>query len=135
MDAEVTFQSLKGLILTTHGGNSDYGRGRFQSLKGLILTFRGFLLHLLWVLFQSLKGLILTAYEADDVVAVLSGSFEGYGHLASGQNVAEGAPLKPAAAGELTAATANTDVVVAVAMESVDASAAAAWIKVRWTGR
>ena len=101
-----------------------------------------------------------TIYEANDQVAVINGpGIILVGSLASGQNVTKGARLVAAAAGELTAATAITattpagatavtsssaqpamtmagglptqGIVVAIAEESVDASAAAKDIMVR----
>lgn len=72
-----------------------------------------------------------TIYEVGDFAPVLfGGHFTIVGRLASGQSVAAGAKLKPAANGELTAATVGTDHVVAIARETVDASAAAADILV-----
>lgn len=69
---------------------------------------------------------ISTIYKVNDMAGMIFGcNFSVLGSLASGQSVAAGAKLKPAAAGELTAATVGTDHVVAIAMETVDASAAA----------
>lgn len=68
-----------------------------------------------------------TIYVVGDFAPVLHGcNFDIVGRLASGQSVAAGAKLKPAANGELTAATVGTDHVVAIARETVDATAAAA---------
>lgn len=72
-----------------------------------------------------------TIYAVNDMVPVLyGGHFSIVGRLASGQSVAAGDLLKTAANGELTAATAGTDDVVASARETVDASGAAADILV-----
>lgn len=72
-----------------------------------------------------------TIYLVNDMAPVLfGGHFTPVGRLASGQNVAAGAKLKRAAAGELTAATVGTDHVDAIARESVDASGGAADILV-----
>ena len=72
-----------------------------------------------------------TIYSDDDQIAVLKGG--GFGivaRLASGQNVTKGALLY-GFTGELSAGTAGTHHIVAIAEESVDASSAAADIMVR----
>lgn len=73
------------------------------------------------------------AYADDDQV-VYRVPYEGshwYAILASGQNVARNAALTSNGDGRLKAAG-NTDMVYAYAEEAVNASAAAARIKVRW---
>ncbi len=71
-----------------------------------------------------------TAYSAGDYVAVLNGGgFVIVGRLASGQSVDKGDKLEAAANGELTALSSGT--MVAIAEETVDASAAAKDIMVR----
>lgn len=73
-----------------------------------------------------------TVYSGDEQAAVLHGGhFIIVGRLASGQNVSKGARLEAAANGELSGGTVGTDEIVAIAEESVDASAAAADIMVR----
>ncbi len=73
-----------------------------------------------------------TAYSANDHAAVLhGGGFVIVGRLASGQNVAKGARLMAAANGELSGGTVGTHEIVAIAEESVDASASAKDIMVR----
>ena len=76
-----------------------------------------------------------TAYDSGDVIAVIKGVFKIRAHLAAGNNVTAGAPLKPTSNGELAAVTASTDVIVAIAAESVDASSGAKDIYVWATGR
>lgn len=67
---------------------------------------------------------ITTAYARGDQVGVRRGAGRRQmGYLASGQNVANGDPLKRAADGQLTAATVGTDDVVADAAQAVNASA------------
>lgn len=67
-----------------------------------------------------------TIYKVNDMAGIIfGGNFTVLGSLASGQSVAAGAKLKPAADGELTAATVGTDHVVAIAMETVDAGSGA----------
>ena len=73
-----------------------------------------------------------TIYKVNDRAAVIvGGEIVIRGLLASGANVTMGAKLTAAANGELSAATIGTHSVLAVAMESVDASAAAKNIIVR----
>lgn len=73
-----------------------------------------------------------TIYTVNAQAAVLhGGGFVIVGRLASGQNVAKGARLMAAANGELSGGTVGTHEIVAIAEESVDASAAAADIMVR----
>lgn len=73
-----------------------------------------------------------TIYSAADRVGVIvGGDIVILGRLASGQNVTMGAKLTAAANGELTVATIGTHMVLATAMESVDASGGAADILVR----
>ena len=57
---DITFQSLKGLILTLAPPNDYVIYNKFQSLKGLILTPIAINEPALISKFQSLKGLILT---------------------------------------------------------------------------
>jgi len=67
-----------------------------------------------------------TIYLVNDRAAVIvGGEVVIRGRLASGQNVTMGAKLTAAADGELTAATIGTHTVLAVAMESVNASESA----------
>ncbi|MHA1286241.1 MAG: hypothetical protein ACTSPB_02435 [Candidatus Thorarchaeota archaeon] len=77
-----------------------------------------------------------TIYKVDKdsklpFVPVLSGDIVVVASLASGQNVTKGAILTCAADGELTAATIATDMLIAIAEESVDASGGAKDIMVR----
>lgn len=73
-----------------------------------------------------------TIYKVNDQIAVINGpGIILVGSLASGQNVTKGAKLYAFAAGELSAGTVGTHHIVAIAEESVDASAAAADILVR----
>lgn len=64
-------------------------------------------------------------YEANDHVAVLNGChFVIVGSLATGANIAKGQLLKGVAGGQLSGGTAGDDHIVAIAEESVDATAA-----------
>lgn len=77
-----------------------------------------------------------TIYKVDKdsklpFVPVLSGPIVVVASLASGQNVTKGAILTATADGELTAATIATNMLIAIAEESVDASGGAKDIMVR----
>lgn len=75
-----------------------------------------------------------TAYAVGDRVAVHRGAGRRQmGRLATGQNVAAGAPLARAADGYLTAGTPGTDDIVGDAVDPVDASSASkiCWIYTR----
>ena len=73
-----------------------------------------------------------TIYVVKDRVGVIvGGEVVIRAQLASGQSVSMGDKLTAAAAGELTAATLATDMVVATAMETVDASDSALKIIVK----
>lgn len=73
-----------------------------------------------------------TIYAVNDQAAVLhGGGFVIVGRLASGQSVSKGDRLMAAANGELSGGTVGTDEIVAIAEETVDASAAAKDIMVR----
>lgn len=73
-----------------------------------------------------------TIYAGDEQAAVLHGNhFVIVGSLAVGANVSKGARLKAVAAGQLSGGTVGSDEIVAIAEESVDASAAAKDIMVR----
>lgn len=73
-----------------------------------------------------------TVYSADDQIAVINGpGIILVGSLASGQSVTKGARLMAAAAGELSGGTVGTNEIVAIAEETMDASAGAKDILVR----
>ena len=73
-----------------------------------------------------------TIYVVEDRVGVIvGGEIVIRARLASGQNVTMGAKLTAAANGELSAATIGTHTVLAVAMESVNATSAAKSIIVK----
>ena len=74
-----------------------------------------------------------TIYEVDkEANIIIGGDIVIRAHLATGQNVtAIGTKLTATTAGELTAATIGTDMVLAVAMELVNATSAAANIIVK----
>ena len=88
-----------------------------------------------WLGYEHTAGLYQpadenTAYTVGDIVAVLHGGIRLKAHLASGQSVVKGDPLKPVANGELAAATVGTDEIVAYAAETMDATGGAADIEV-----
>lgn len=73
-----------------------------------------------------------TIYAQNDQIGVINGpGIILLGSLASGQNVTKGARLMVTSAGQLSGGTVGTNEIVAIAEESVDASAGAADILVR----
>lgn len=67
-----------------------------------------------------------TIYTADDQIAVINGpGIILVGSLAEGADITKGQLLKAVAAGQLSGGVMGTDHIVAIAEESVDASAAA----------